>query len=510
MSVCDILADNRQIRFPDKFEVIYEENDAFHDCAVKFTQGENELKIGITANESHPTMLRIFWSVNSDATTLVLGDAWERSYKDLEFLPLDDNRVLPWYFAAITESATECLGVKTGSNSFVSFKYSKKGIEVIFDIKNGSFGVHLNGRELDAATLIYRKYPVSSPFSALQSFCRCMCDNPLSPSAPVYGGNNWYYAYGKSSRDEILNDSMLIAELAEGLHNRPFMVIDDCWQKNPCAGPWEPNEAFGDMKALAAEMKSIGVRPGLWVRFLKDDRNEIPLSWRVNEKENAPLDASVPDVLNFIASDIEKFKEWGFELLKHDFSTFDIFDNWGKDMGSEIPKKNGISFHDKTKTNAEIVLNLYKTIKKAAGDMIVIGCNTVSHLSAGLVEINRIGDDTSGKEWSRTLDYGVNTLAFRLPQHKAFYDIDADCVGIIDNCIPWGKNSLWLRLLKYSGTPLFVSCSQSSATDEIKKDIKAAFAAACKQTLFAEPIDFTKGRLPKKWNTSDGEAIFNW
>ena len=35
---------------------------------------------------------------------------------------------------------------------------------------------------------------------------------------------------------------------------------------------------------------------------------------------------------------------------------------------------------------------------------------------------------------------GVNTLAFRLPQHNTFYHIDADCVGIF-GMIPWEKKS---------------------------------------------------------------------
>jgi len=42
---------------------------------------------------------------------------------------------------------------------------------------------------------------------------------------------------------------------------------------------------------------------------------------------------------------------------------------------------------------------------------------------------------------------GVNTLAFRLAQHNAFYMVDADCVGILGDNIPWEKNRQWLALL---------------------------------------------------------------
>ena len=51
---------------------------------------------------------------------------------------------------------------------------------------------------------------------------------------------------------------------------------------------------------------------------------------------------------------------------------------------------------------------------------------------------------------------GVNTLAFRGAQHRAFYTADADCVGVT-NAIPWALNREWLDLVSRSGTMLFVS-----------------------------------------------------
>ena len=62
-----------------------------------------------------------------------------------------------------------------------------------------------------------------------------MCDDPLLPEKPVYGGNNWYYAYGKSSRSEILGDCRYIASLCAGNENPPHMIIDDGWQCNVCS-----------------------------------------------------------------------------------------------------------------------------------------------------------------------------------------------------------------------------------------------------------------------------------
>ncbi len=111
------------------------------------------------------------------------------------------------------------------------------------------------------------------------------------------------------------------------------------------------------------------------------------------------LDPTIPENLKRIGDIIALYKDWGFHLVKHDYSTYDFFGRWGFQMKEEMTVP-GWRFNKNTHTNAEILLDLYNTIREAAGDMYLIGCNTVSHLSAGIFELNRIGDDTSGKEWA--------------------------------------------------------------------------------------------------------------
>ena len=105
--------------------------------------------------------------------------------------------------------------------------------------------------------------------------------------------------------------------------------------------------------------------------------------------------------------------------------------------------------------------------REAAGNMYLIGCNTISHLSAGIFELNRIGDDTSGKEWARTRKMGVNTLGFRMVQHKTFYEADGDCVGLT-KAVPWDKNKQWMQLLAQSSAPLFISAQPDAVGNEQK------------------------------------------
>src|SRR6185436_3360081 len=132
---------------------------------------------------------------------------------------------------------------------------------------------------------------------------------------------------------------------------------------------------------------------------------------------------------------------------------------------------------------------LYADIRAAAGTRLTIGCNSVSHLSAGVFEICRIGDDTSGTEWPRTRKMGVNTLAFRGPQHGAFYVADPDCVGVT-NAVPWPFNRRWLDLLSRSGTMLFVSLAPDALGADVRGDLKDALARAAAPQPLGEPIDW--------------------
>ena len=449
--------------------------------------------------------------VNGDSLDLYVTAKEDRlKFIELEFKKLSDNdRFMPWYFIATDRTKCFCFGIKTEAKAFVSFTYTNKGIKAVLDCRNGGCGVELNGRKLHLATFVYKKYDSADVFASLHDYCKNLCDNPLLPKERIYGGNNWYYAYGKSSYEQIISDAKLQVELSQGIENKPFQVIDDCWQINSCAGPWIANEKFGDMKKLADEIKAIGARPGIWVRLLRNKDESVTEEMKIRKPgKERYLDPTREDVQEFIRNDLARIREWGYELVKHDFSTFDLFGGWGKELSSGITVFDDWHFYDRTKTNAEITVDFYKLIRDAAEDMIIIGCNTISHLSAGFVHLSRTGDDTSGVEWERTKKMGVNTLAFRLAQNEAFYMCDADCVGILDDNIPWEKNRQWLHLLSYSNTPLFVSCTDK-INDEQKKDLKEAYRVFnAPHTI--RPLDIFDTTTPSEWEI-DGKIIrYNW
>ncbi len=490
----------------------------FRDIRVTCEKREDALAVFLESQKAPVSRIRLRWRFREALRGMVLGDAWERAYGDLEWTCVNPFRSLPWYALVHDGGDTAGYGVMVRPGAICSWQLDPEGVTLWLDVRSGGEGVLLNGRRLLAAQVVSRVYSDMDAFDAARDFCGRMCSDPLLPPQPVYGSNNWYYAYGHSTAQDILNDAHYMAKLTQGLKNRPYVVIDDGWQQGRYrpdgsfdevynGGPWLPNPRFGNMRALAREMARMGVVPGIWVRLLQDDSEEIPGEWRL---ENGALDPSKPEVLEHVRGIVDRIGRWGFKLLKHDFSTYDITVRWGWQMAHEMTD-DGWHFADRTRTTAEIIVGFYKTILDAAKvhDMLVLGCNAVGHLGAGLMHMNRVGEDTSGLVWEKTLKHGVNALAYRMPQHRAFFDVDADCMGISEH-IDWRLNSQWGELLSRSGTSMFISVAPESLPGEQEEALARMLAVNSHPREAARPLDWQETTLPRSWRI-DGETVtFNW
>lgn len=489
------------------------ENDDYNldDINVNLNQDNEHLAIFLTAQTSKVKWIKLRWNnLSWDKNIRFLGDAWERGYGDMEWKGMNPNRFMPWYFCAKSEAKSVCYGVKVRPSAMCFWQVDSLGMTLFLDVRCGGSGVNLKGRVIKLADVIACEMRDCTSFEAMQEFCGQMCEDPILPKYPVYGSNNWYYAYGKSSESEILADCDYILNLTKDIENKPYMVIDDCWQEHHRlneynGGPWtKGNEKFPDMKALAEKLVQKGVRPGIWVRLLLNEDENIKNEWRLSH--NNCIDPTNPEALNYIKEDIKRICNWGYTLIKHDFSTFDLFGKWGFQM-SPLVTDDGWHFYDDSLTSAEVVKLLYKAILDASveasnGEILILGCNTIGHLGAGYMHINRTGDDTSGVDWERTRFMGVNTLAFRLPQHGKFYEIDADCVGI-DGGISWSMNKQWADVLAQSGTPLFISVRPNILDETEKQELHEILKVASKQEYHVIPVDWEETTCPEHWQDKD-------
>ena len=494
------------------------------ESSVRLTDAGTSLAVDVQSPREHPTFVELKWNVPRETSVRCLGDQWERSYGDLHWRAIGEERIMPWYFMEFDGKGTNGFGVKTGCRSLAFWEVNPNSLSLTLDLRSGGDGVRLGDRVLRAAEIVtQRGSEEDPPFVSTQKFCRMMCEAPRNAAQPVYGINDWYFTYGNSSEELILQHAALMADLASQNQNKPFCVVDAGWaieSPNLSRNCWgdrfdAPNSHFNDMGELARKIKQFGMRPGIWVRPLcgsiKDERSRLmPKIPRMDSAKAPFLDPTIPENMERIKNYFTLYQQWGYELIKHDFTTADLLGKWGFKMieSGDVTFGNW-HFADQSLTNAEIILNLYRSIREAAGDTVVIGCNTLSHLSAGLFELQRIGDDTSGQEWDRTRRMGVNTLGFRIPQHKSFYATDGDCVGLTTK-VPWEKNKQWMRLLAESGTPLFISAQREAVGDAQKAFIKQSFTTASKENPTGEPLDWMENPCPSHWKLLGNEVDFDW
>ncbi len=495
---------------------------------VDTTVSSHAVAITIAAPQVQLRYVHLRWRTKIHSI-LVLGDAWERSYGDLGWRSLVPERVLPWYFATTDERSDKhssgtfhCYGIQTGAGALCFWQVDADGVSLWLNMSNGGSGVQLGARRLQAATIVTRRgLNEEDQTYALRAFCQQMCARPSRPMLPMFGTNDWYYAYGKNSADQTMRDAEYAASLTSSRMVRPFVVIDDGWAD---AASGARSQLFPDMAGLASDLRKHAVRPGVWIRPLIAPVTANP-AWllpasrfgkRQERAREVAYDPTVPEARAVALAKARQVADWGYELIKHDFSTYELLGQWGFEMGAD-PTSPGWSLHDRSRTNAEVITDLYAGIRDAAGtDKLILGCNTIGHLGQGFFDASRTGDDTSGRLWERTRRMGINTLAFRLPQHGTFFVQDADCVGITPD-IPWELNRQWMDAIANSGTALFISPGEGARSPEVMAAIRDAFTHAAGNGLGLQPVDTLASTTPSTWITSartaknpEGIRRYNW
>lgn len=473
---------------------------------VESSLQENALAVTLLAPSTPVAAVHLRWNLTPRPDLKLLGDAWERSYGELGWRNIIPERVLPWYFATWDGESCHAYGVKTDARALCFWQLDQQGASLWLNVTNGGSGLELGQRRLTMATIVTRRgSPGESAIDSVAGLCRAMCARPSRPITPIYGANDWDYSYGQSTAESILHDTDFIVELSPTSTIRPFSVIDGGWTDGTAAWP--------DMGKLAAQIKQRTARPGLWIRPLeapKDAASNLILPGlrfgsRKDRAAELAYDSTIPEAREKIRAKFLQAAQWGYQMVKHDFSTYDLLGQWGFEMGPQ-PTLPGWSLHDRTRTNAEVLADLYALVREAVGNQVVIdGCNTVGHLGQGVFDLQRTGDDTSGHQWERTRRMGVNTAAFRLPQNGVFFTIDPDLVGLTE-AVPWEFNRQWLDLLARSGAATLVSAAPAMRGPEQQAALREAFRTAVAGGLGAKPTDWLETSTPEQWRAAKGPS----
>ena len=466
--------------------------------------------------------IRLTWDIDLSRYTKLLADCWGVALGDLGWKERGEVKFAAWYFSVTDGETTACFGVKTGCSSFCSWHIEENRITLICDVRSGGEGVELT-EPLLCATVVSMEQSGVSVYTVTKNFCRLMCEKPKLAGHPVYGFNTWYYTYGNITRASVMKDAELCALLGSGIpagSPKPYMVIDDGWTSTRIpdvynGGPFLPNHDFGDMKIVAEDIAAKGCTPGIWIRalYVLDELcPQIPQScYSQNQqyvagKPGKILDPTTDAAKEYVYQLVRGLSDSGYRLIKHDFTCPDYM---GNRFLSPSLTVDGWHPHDRTKTNAQILMDLYRLIQEAANGAVVIGCNTYNHLAAGIHEIQRSGCDTSGRHWSTTRENGINCLVYRLCQNNTFFETDADCACFTEY-VPTDKNILFADLISRCNSALFVSAAPDILRPADIDALIEIFRRSAVTKTEAEPLDWLNKATPEEFLYEGDVYRYNW
>ena len=255
-------------------------------------------------------------------------------------------------------------------------------------------------------------------------------DIHLPPQPVVFC--TWYSKpYGAASDEKHLAETAAFADKNLKPFGFSVIQIDDHWQAGvKTDGPkrnFTTNDPKGPypsgMKAAADNVKSHGLKPGLWFLpfagtvgdpffaghddwFVKhEDGTPYTVKWGGTclDMTYGPARDHVRDVVSRITHD------WGFQYIKIDglwtgtATPLEYVNSGYKDdhMGDAV-------FHDPNKSNIEAYRDGLKLVREAAGkDVFILGCNGPQNMRSyggafGLVDGMRIGPDNKS-DWKNLL-----------------------------------------------------------------------------------------------------------
>ena len=506
----------------DASDLRFEENDNGVDCPVQYEYKveKDSAKIIVYPSGSPVKYLKFRFCGDLSFVDKVYGDQFERqSFKAyLEWRSVMGSRILPWFCYVIGNKQMACYGVKTGCDCFAMFQVDTHGVTLFLNLCNGNEGTDLQEPLLACEVVQLFGAEGADEYDIAKVFAKKMCDNPVLPQEPIFGVNNWYWAYSHISFESVLQESEYLKEMTTGCKHRACMIIDDGWQKNRIAGrgqyiggEWEANDRFKDMGKMAEEIRKRGQKAGLWFRPLLT-RDALPKNVAYTDYDmGVVMDPSHPYTLERVYKDAKKIRSWGYEVIKHDFTTLDIT---GLALTAEshdyLLCKEGYRFFDKTKTTATIMKNLYKAIQNGAGDADVIGCNVIGHLSAGIHSVQRTGNDSSGHAFEMTRRHSVNAV-MRLPMNNTFFNVDPDCAAFTE-FVQADINLDFLEMCALTGMTTLASVTPGILKDDEMRRINEIYKMADSGKCEYGIVNFAKTANPEIFISKDKKTVraFDW
>ena len=262
-------------------------------------------------------------------------------------------------------------------NSLITIRKDLQGVKLkdsylVFEI------IIIEGKEDEVFNLYFDKMNIKKP-----------------TLKPMTGWTSWYNYY------QNISEEIIIDNLNNFKNKKPWIdifQIDDGYQTH--VGDWlsiDKRKFPNGMKFLADNIKSNGVKAGLWLApFVCETDSKIfkeKKDWLVRDEEGKLLPAG-SNWSTFYILDI--YNEEVREYIKKVFDT--VLDEWGYDLVKLdflyavclVPRMN--------KSRGQIMTEAMEFLRECVKDKLILGCGVPLGPAFGLVDYCRIGCDV-GLDW---------------------------------------------------------------------------------------------------------------
>ena len=470
---------------------------------------------------------------------VVLTDSWERCYGEAgpHRLVHGTDIKSAWDLHCFDRAAGKSCsmsyyGIPTSKLSFRICRDmgNSAAMEILADTHSGARGVLIEpGDVFQAGDLIFLN-STHDPFDALETYARRIAEhNRVSrPTVIPVGWVDWYFAKGATTEDDLLRNLDFIArELKEfGLE---YIQIDSGWQLGVettppphnviAGGPWIPNSKFPrGMKWYADRIRERGLRPGIWIRPFHmiegaEERSAHP-DWF---NERGQMDFSHPEVREHVRRLCSLLvDDWGYEYVKFDFPSFDLFNAWGPALFEEHAARQELQAG--TKTNIQAYRESMEVMREATrGKASLLACNSIMPATLGCADVFRIGDDVG--DWHRTFTYGVKSVSARYYTNGIFWTNDPDCL-LVREPFTIDQARMWATLVGLSSGAVFISEKLHELPAERLAIIRKAMPVYRNAGNHppGRPLDLLDAAVPELWHLRvvrdfmgwDLVGVFNW
>jgi len=472
-----------------------------------------------------------FWQ--SRESRQILNDEWERCYGAARVRNMGNEEPVQsaWdmHLFDLPRRLTCSMSYYDIPNTKLSFtlvpRKGAQGVDLAMraDAHAGSRGVRIPARKMFKVNPLMIRMTEGLPWGALESYARLIAKRNRVAPPPIIpvGWVDWYFSKAQTTENDVMeNLDFIERELKDfGLE---YIQIDSGWQLGVEAtppphnviagGPWVPNSKFPrGMKWFADEIRKRGLKPGIWVRPFHiidgaKERLEHP-DWF---NDRGQMDCSNPEVRTSVQQVFRKLtEEWGYEYVKYDFPSFDLFGEWGPKLFADHVAQ--LEPHDQSRTNIESYRNSLKVIADTVrGKAHLLACNSVMPPTLGLAEVFRIGDDVG--DWNRTFTYGVKSVSARYYTNGAFWTNDPDCL-LVREPFTMEQAQMWGSLIALSGGAVFVSEYLSKLPAErleILKKVMPVYRNAKQAYGFGRPLDLFENDPPQVWSLDVEKDFGGW